>query len=86
MPTKNLHKQFSKAFPGLVPWVIWTFAIIFYMYQVILRISASVFADDWITGYGISADYLGMLSGAFYYAYATMQITSGRLLDKWGGA
>lgn len=84
MPTKTLHKQFSKTFPGLVPWVIWTFAIFFYMYQVILRISASVFADDWISGYGISSEHLGMLSGAFYYAYAGMQITSGRIMDKWG--
>ncbi|USO01801.1 MAG: MFS transporter [Alphaproteobacteria bacterium] len=84
MPAKHLHKQFSKAFPGLVPWVIWVFAILFYMYQVILRISASVFADDWVTTYGIGMNELGMLSGVFYYAYGGMQISSGRLMDKWG--
>ncbi|USO01800.1 MAG: MFS transporter [Alphaproteobacteria bacterium] len=84
MPIAQVRKHITQKYPQVIPWVIWMFAVVFYLYQMILRISSSVLADDWITSFHISTTELGLLSGAYYYSYGALQIPAGIAMDRWG--
>lgn len=65
-------------------WSIWTPAVLFFMYQFIIRVSPGVMQDDIMRRFAISATEFGALSSIFYIAYATMQLPVGILLDRYG--
>ncbi len=65
-------------------WFVWSFAALFYMYQIILRISPGVMADDLMGEFGVEACALGGLAACYLMTYATLQIPAGLGLDKFG--
>jgi sugar phosphate permease len=65
-------------------WLIWGTAALYYAYEFFLRISPSVMQSDLMLAFNIDAATFGTLSACYYYAYASMQIPVGMLLDKFG--
>ncbi|GHU14841.1 MFS transporter [Alphaproteobacteria bacterium] len=66
------------------PWVIWGIANVFYLYEVILRVSPSVMTNDLMVHYGITTSMLGIIISFFYYSYVVLQLPCGLILDKLG--
>jgi MFS family permease len=64
--------------------VIWIIANIFYLYEVILRVSPSVMTDNLMAHYAITSSMLGVLISFFYYSYTLLQLPCGLILDKLG--
>ena len=48
------------------------------------RLCPAVIALDMQEAFGISGTLLGVLSSAYFYPYAIMQIPSGLMADSWG--
>lgn len=65
-------------------WSIWFVAASFYSFEFFLRISPSVMVDDLMREFAVNAAVLGNLSALYYYAYASMQIPAGLMIDKYG--
>ncbi len=69
-----------------VPHRWWIFGILAAQYLVVYfqRVSPAVVAGQLAGTFGISAVSLGLLSSAYFYTYAVMQIPVGVLVDTWG--
>jgi sugar phosphate permease len=65
-------------------WIIWAVAALYYSYEFFLRISPTVMVPDLMQAFKVDAAALGILSACYYYAYASMQIPVGMLLDRFG--
>ena len=63
---------------------IWFCAVLFYLYQYILRVSPSVMADDLMAAFHITASGFSSLSAFAQYFYAFMQVPVGMLVDHYG--
>lgn len=63
---------------------VWGLAAIFYLYELMLLVSPSVMYDDLALAFNTSAEQLGSLAAFYYYAYASMQIPVGLLMDRLG--
>jgi sugar phosphate permease len=66
-------------------WKIFSILSAMYVLAYFYRVSMAVAARDLATDLGLSANQLGVLSGAFFYAFALSQIPLGPLLDRFGG-
>lgn len=64
--------------------MVWGLAAIFYFYEIMLLVSPSVMVDDLTLSFSTSAEQLGSLAAFYYYAYASMQIPVGLLMDSYG--
>ncbi|MBS0290858.1 MAG: MFS transporter [Proteobacteria bacterium] len=64
--------------------VVWGLAAIFYFYELMLLVSPSVMLDDLMKTFSTNAEQLGSLAAFYYYAYASMQIPVGLLMDRFG--
>ncbi|MDR1334955.1 MAG: MFS transporter [Holosporaceae bacterium] len=64
--------------------VFWGLANIFYLYEVILRVSPSVMMDDLMAHYAVTASIFGVIVTCFYCSYVALQIPCGLILDKFG--
>jgi MFS family permease len=67
-------------------WFVWSFAGLFYMYQLILRISPGVMVDDLMLSFSVEACALGMLTACYLVTYTSLQIPLGLGMDKFGPA
>lgn len=65
-------------------WCVWILSCFFYFYEFLLQVSPSVMGSRLMGEYAITADGLGILSGAYFLSYAGMQIPAGVLLDRLG--
>jgi sugar phosphate permease len=65
-------------------WVIWGIAGIFYLYEMVLRVSPSVMTQELIQDFGVTSTALGVLSSFYYYSYVLLQIPCGFFVDKLG--
>lgn len=68
----------------LKPTLYWWLAAVFYLYEMVLRASSGVLAQDLRLSFGLDAQQLGLLSAAYYWAYTPLQIPCGLILDKLG--
>ena len=68
----------------LLPWIIWIFAVSFYAYEFVQRVSMSVYLPPLMHDLHLDATAAGMLGGSFYYAYAIMQLPVGVITDHFG--
>ncbi|MDR2781034.1 MAG: MFS transporter [Holosporaceae bacterium] len=66
------------------PWMTWAISNVFYLYEVMLRVSPSVMTDNLMSHYGITTGTLGVMISFFYYSYTMLQIPCGLILDKLG--
>lgn len=66
-------------------WKIFSILSAMYVLAYFYRVSMAVAARDLAIDLRLSAAQLGVLSGAFFYAFAFAQIPLGPLLDRFGG-
>ncbi|MBL4647693.1 MAG: MFS transporter [Gammaproteobacteria bacterium] len=83
MSTQNTFISRFVARPSYA-WIVWAVAALFYSYEFFLRISPGVMTSELMHTFLVDATTLGVLSGFYYYAYASMQIPVGILLDRFG--
>ena len=65
-------------------WFFWGIVAFFYLYQFIIRVSPSVFEDEWLVWFSIDTAVLGTIVSMYYFSYSWMQIPLGVLFDKFG--
>ncbi|MDF2530171.1 MAG: major facilitator family transporter, partial [Gammaproteobacteria bacterium] len=70
--------------PSYLPWVIWLLGALFFLAEYFVRISPSVITQELMATFHVDAFALGGLSGFFYYAYISMQVPVGILVDRFG--
>jgi sugar phosphate permease len=66
------------------PYFLWLCAVLFYLYQYIIRVSPSVMKDDLMIAFDVTASGFSSLSSFALYCYALMQIPVGILVDHYG--
>ncbi|MBY0281075.1 MAG: MFS transporter [Alphaproteobacteria bacterium] len=69
---------------GFQAWIVWGIASVFYLYEMILRVSPGVMTQELIQDFGVTSTALGVLSSFYYYAYVPLQIPCGLFVDKLG--
>lgn len=65
-------------------WIMWGLAVFFYVYEFFIRVMPSVASDQIMDTFSISPAWYGVLSAAYMYAYAPMQLPVGILVDRLG--
>ena len=65
-------------------WGIWGIATIFYLYELVLRVSPSVMINDLMLTFNATSTMLGVLISFYYYSYTMLQLPCGVILDKLG--
>lgn len=65
-------------------WLIWGLGAAFFFAEYYARVAPSVMAQDLMRAFQVNAFALGSLSAFFYYAYVSMQVPVGMLMDKYG--
>lgn len=73
-----IHKRLPSAY------LVWFGAVLFYLYQYIIRVSPSVMKDDLMSAFDVTASGFSSLSSFALYFYALMQIPVGMLVDHYG--
>lgn len=81
MPTKMGSLNHSHTFSNRA-WLVWGIAAVFYGFQFMLRVSPGVLANDLMRDFQIDACTLGLLTACYYYAYSSLQIPAGALMDR----
>ncbi|MGB0749270.1 MAG: MFS transporter [Magnetospiraceae bacterium] len=66
------------------PWILWGWAATFYFYGFFQRVAPSVMVTDLMADFAVSAVVLGNLSAFYFYAYASIQLPVGLILDSVG--
>lgn len=66
------------------PWFIWGLSALFYFYEYFLQVSVGVMVPELMHDFAVNATVLGNLAAFYFYAYASMQIPVGILLDRYG--
>ena len=77
-PNISKKKNLAKA------WLFWSMGGLFYMYEMILRASLSVMADDLQSSFHITPQQFGLFASMYYWSYTPLQIPCGLMLDKIG--
>ncbi|MBS0185931.1 MAG: MFS transporter [Proteobacteria bacterium] len=63
---------------------IWSIAAFFYGYEFFLRASPSVMQTQLQKDFMLDAEGLGFIVSLYYWAYASMQVPAGMLIDRFG--
>ncbi len=58
--------------------------MLFFGYAFVQRVSPSVVTEELMRDFGVGATSLGILSGAYFYTYAAIQLPVGLLTDRFG--
>lgn len=74
---KTLFKAYHR-------WLIWGLAAAFFFAEYFARVAPSVMVPELMQSFRVNALSLGALSAFFYYAYVSMQIPVGTLVDRFG--
>ena len=73
----------KQEFPKALPWVIWSLAALFYLYESLIQVSPGVMVPDLMKAFSINSAALGSVIAFFFYSYAGMQIPVGVLVDNY---
>ncbi len=65
-------------------WIIWVVPALFFLYEFVVRIAPSLMVPTLQQELEVNQADLGGILGAYYYAYAPMQLLVGLLLDRFG--
>lgn len=72
-------------FPRKVaPWLVWSIAVLYYLYEYVQRISPAVMVGDLMSTLHVDTTLVGNLSAVYFYTYGLMQIPVGILVDNYG--
>lgn len=69
---------------GILPWIMWGLGAVFYCYETLLQVSPSVMVSDLMHAFSANGGQLGLLAAVYFYAYSSVQIPVGILLDRLG--
>ncbi|AHE67494.1 MFS transporter [Legionella oakridgensis] len=69
---------------AIMPWIVWGLGCLFYFYECLLQVSPSVMSSELMRDFSVTSHTLGILSGVYFYSYASMQLPGGVLLDYFG--
>ena len=69
---------------GILPWLFWGVAALFYLYEFFARVAPSVMSDTLEQDFNMNATELGFIMSLYYLAYAPMQLIVGIALDRFG--
>ncbi len=64
--------------------IIWSLVAIFYFYENVLQVSPAIMVPELMASFHITAKELGHLAAFYFYAYASMQVPVGVLIDRFG--
>lgn len=67
-----------------LPWLVWGVAALFYCYGFFQRVAPSVMVEELMREFAATATILGNLTAFYFYAYASMQLPFGVMLDHIG--
>lgn len=70
--------------PAWLPWLVWGLGATLFCYGFFQRVAPSVMIDPLMRDLAVGGAVLGNLSAFYFYAYASLQIPIGLLLDRWG--
>lgn len=65
-------------------WIFLILSIFFYLYEYFIRVSPTVMVPELMQAFNIQAIEIGVISSAYLYSYALMQIPVGMMMDKFG--
>jgi predicted MFS family arabinose efflux permease len=74
--------EFERSY--LRAWLIWGIAAVFYLYELVLRVSPSVMTNELMLSLNATSTTLGILISFYYYSYTILQLPCGIILDKLG--
>jgi len=74
---------FSQRMKNIYPWIVWGLASCFLFYKYLLQVSPSVMVPDLMKTFSLSGLSMGNLAAFYFYAYLSMQLPVGILLDKY---
>ncbi len=66
------------------PLLAWGLGALFFCYAFVQRVTPSVMVGELMRDFGVGAAILGNLSAFYFYAYASLQIPVGLLMDRIG--
>lgn len=66
------------------PWLVWGLSAAFFFAEYFARVSPSVMVPQLMSAFQVTALGIGSMSAFFYYAYVSMQIPVGALVDRFG--
>lgn len=69
---------------GYLPYVMWSFPLVFFAFQFILRLWPGLMMPQIMAQFAIDASQFGLIAAFYYYGYAGMQIPVALLLDRYG--
>jgi len=70
--------------PRWLPWLVWSFGPAMFFYAFFQRVAPSIMIDQLMRDLKVSGAALGNLSAFYFYAYASLQIPVGLLMDRYG--
>lgn len=65
-------------------WIIWGLVTVCYMLTSFFRAAPATLAVDIMADFAVGGGLMAVMSSAFFYPYALMQIPAGILADRWG--
>lgn len=80
---ENSTSVINRKLPKSLPWVIWSLAALFYLYESLVQVSPGVMVPDLMKAFSINSAALGSVIAFFFYSYAGMQIPVGVLADNY---
>lgn len=69
----------------VIAWLVWMVAVIFYLYEYLVRVAPSVMEQELEGVFQATPAALAGALGAYYFVYAPVQLLAGVLLDRFGG-
>ncbi|MDR1595522.1 MAG: MFS transporter [Puniceicoccales bacterium] len=70
---------------GKLAWFAWTAAVIFYLYEYLVRVAPSVMEHELAVEFSASHATMAAALASYYTVYAPLQLFAGVLFDKFGG-
>lgn len=73
--------------PAVIPpmgWLVWGLSAALFCYALFHRMAPSVMIDQLMADLAVSGAMLGNLSALYYFAYASLQVPAGAMIDRWG--
>jgi MFS family permease len=68
----------------VLPWTILILSEVFYCHQYFLRVSVGPLSNKLLSSMHIDAENIIVIAVSFYYAYMSMQLVAGILIDRFG--
>ena len=65
-------------------WYIFAICALMYIISNFWRVSNAVIAGDLSRDLGLTPEFLGLMGGAFFYSFASVQLPMGPMLDRFG--